>query len=172
MALFQFFLVVVLVRGERAIAHLHRICAAGNLDYRRRLVALAEVPGEALGIERCRRHDDLEVGPLANQSLEVAEQEIDVQAAFVRLIDDDRVVRRELPVALRFGEEDAVGHQLDEGIRTRAVGEAHLVTHGFAHAGPKLLRDACRDASRSDTSRLRVADQAASSPPDLEADLR
>ena len=159
-------------RGQRAIAHLDRIRAAGDLDHRRRLVASAEVPREALGIERCRRHDDLEIGPLAHQPLEIAEQEIDVEAALVRLVDDDRVVRGELPVALRFGEQYAVGHQLDERVRARAIGEAHLVTHGFAQRRPQLLRDARRDAARGDASRLRVADQAAQSPPDLEADLR
>ena len=60
-----------------------------------------------------RGDDQLEVGPLRQQPLEVAEQEVDVEAALVRLVDDDRVVLPQLPVALQLGEQDAVGHQLD-----------------------------------------------------------
>ena len=36
--------------------------------------------------------DQLEVGPLRQQLPEVAEQEVDVEAPLVRLVDDDRVV--------------------------------------------------------------------------------
>ena len=56
---------------------------------------------------------DLEVGRRSQQPLEVPEQEVDVEAALVRLVDDDRVVGEQLAVALRFGEQDAVGHELD-----------------------------------------------------------
>ena len=71
------------------------------------------MPREALGIERCRRDDHLEVAPPRQELLQVPEQKIDVEAALVRLVDDDGVVCGKQPVALRFGEQDAVGHQLD-----------------------------------------------------------
>ena len=52
-------------------------------------------------------------GRRGQQPLEVAEQEVDVEAALVRLVDDDRVVAAQQPVALDLGQQDAVGHQLD-----------------------------------------------------------
>ena len=51
--------------------------------------------------------------PLREQPVQVAEQEVDVQAALVRLVDDDRVVAAQQPVAPDLGEQQAVGHQPD-----------------------------------------------------------
>ena len=51
-------------------------------------------------------------GRLREQLLEVAEDEVDVQAALVCLVDDQRVVAAQHPVALDLGEQDAVGHHL------------------------------------------------------------
>ncbi len=73
---------------ERPVAHLDRVGAPGHLDDRR----VAEVLGEPFGVDGGRGDDELEVGPARQQLLEVAEQEVDVQAALVRLVDDDRVV--------------------------------------------------------------------------------
>jgi hypothetical protein len=47
---------------------------------------------KALGVDGRRGDDDLQVGPARQQLLEIAEQKVDVQAALVRLVDDDRVV--------------------------------------------------------------------------------
>jgi hypothetical protein len=47
-------------------------------------------------VDRGGGDDQLEVGPLRQQPLEVAEQEVDVEAALVGLVDDDRVVLRQL----------------------------------------------------------------------------
>ena len=58
----------------------------------------------------------LRSGAARQQPLQVAEQEIDVEAALVRLVDDDRVVRAQKRIALRLGQQDAVGHQLDVGL--------------------------------------------------------
>ncbi len=123
-------------------------------------------------VERRRRYDDLEVGPFARQALEIAEKEVDIEAALVRLVDDDRVVGGELPVTLRFGKQNAVGHQLDERVRLRAVGKAHFVTHHIADVAAQFLRNARCHAARRDAARLSVADQAAHAAAALEADLR
>ena len=48
--------------------------------------------GEALRVDRGRGDDDLEVGAGGQQPLEVAEDEVDVQAALVGLVDDQGVV--------------------------------------------------------------------------------
>ena len=130
------------------------------------------MPREALGIERRRSDDHLEIGPLRQELLQVAEQEIDVEAALVRLVDDDRVVGAEQRVALRLGEQDAVRHQLDERVGLRVVGEADLVADDVSRRGAKLVRDSRRHCARGDSSRLRVADEPALAATDRHADLR
>ena len=73
--------------------------------------------------------------------------------------------------ALRLGEQDAVGHQLDEGIRRAAVAEANLVTDQAPRFALQFLRKARRRGTRRDAPRLGVADQAGRAAPQCEADL-
>ena len=127
---------------------------------------------EALGIDGRRGDDDFQVGALGQELLEEAEQEVDVQAAFVRLVDDQRVVLRQPRVALCFGKQDAVGHQFDVGTRRGAVGEADFVAHELAEFALQLLRDARRGRARGDAARLRMADEARRPAPKFEADFR
>ncbi len=68
--------VALLVHLQRAIARFDRVTAPGHLDHRR-----AEMPGEALGVQRRRGDDQLQVGAARQQLLQIAEQEIDVQAS-------------------------------------------------------------------------------------------
>jgi hypothetical protein len=104
-------LALCLLGLDRAVAHFDRIQAARNLDHRRIVEVLekrsASIVAEVMITFRS--------GRFGSSVLEVAEQEIDVQAALVRLVDDQRVVLAEQRVALRLGEQDAVGHQLDVG---------------------------------------------------------
>ena len=86
----------------------------------------------------------LSSGRAREQLLQVAEQEVDVEAALVRLVDDDRVVVAKRTVALRFREQDAVGHELHVRVRARLVGEADLVADRLAQRRPELLGDARR----------------------------
>ena len=60
----------------------------------------------------------LQVRPLGQQLPEVAEDEVDVQAALVGLVDDQGVVAAQHPVALDLGEQDAVGHHPDAASRS------------------------------------------------------
>jgi hypothetical protein len=55
-------------------------------------VRRGEVLREAFRIDGGRGHHDLQVGPPRQQLAQVTEQEVDVEAALVRLVDDDRVV--------------------------------------------------------------------------------
>ncbi len=89
----------------------------------------------------------------------------------MRLVDDQRVVGVQQPVALGFGEQDAVGHELDVGVGRQLVGEAHLEADGVAERGFQFLGDARGDGARGDAPRLRVADQAGDAALQLEADL-
>ena len=159
---------LVLVCGfERPVADFDRIGAARHLDHRR----TAEMLREALGLDRRGSDDQLEIGTLRQHALEIAEQEVDVEAALVRFVDDDRVVGLQQPIALRLGEQDAVGHHLDVGVGRKLVGEAHLVADRVAERALELLRDARGDRARGDAPRLRVADQPVDAAPELEADL-
>src|SRR5690606_40906179 len=87
---------------------------ARYLDHRGPPGRTGEMLGEARGIDRGRGDHDLEVvtpGPL-HELAQVAEQEVDVEAALVRLVDDQGVVLREQRIRLRLGEADPGRHQL------------------------------------------------------------
>ena len=112
---------------ERPVPHLDRVGAAGDLDDGGGNTTGREVPGEPVGVDRRRRDDHLQIGSLRQQFLQVAEDEVDVEAPLVRLVDDQRVVLTQRPVALDLGEEDAVGHHLDERRLADMVGEPHRV---------------------------------------------
>ncbi len=158
----------ILIVGARAVAHGHGMASARNPHDRR----AAEVLGEALGVDRRRRDDDLEVRPLALDVLEIPEHEVDVEAALVRLVDDQRVVGAQAAVAADVVQQDAVRHDLDERRRARLVREPDLEAHGLADAHVELGREPARDGLRRDAPRLRVADQAFDAAPGLEAKLR
>ena len=161
-------LVVVGLLDQRPVADLHRVGAPGDLHDRR----VPEVGAEPLRVDRRRGDDDLEVGPPRQQLLEVAEDEVDVEAALVGLVDDQGVVGRQHPVVLELGEQDAVGHQLDQRVLAAVVGEPDLVADGLPERAAELLGDPLGDAAGGDPAGLGVPDQAVHAAPELEADLR
>ena len=128
--------------------------------------------GEALGVDRRRGDDDLEVRPLAFQAPQIAQHEIDVEAALVRLVDDQRVVRAQTAVAADVVQQDAVRHDLHERRRARLVREPHLEADGFADAHVELGRKPARNGLRGDAPRLRVPDHAFDAAAGFEAELR
>ena len=98
---------------QRLIAYLDRIHSPANLQHGGRAAGRGEMLGKLRGVDRGRGDDELQVGPLRQQATDVADQKVDVQRPLVGLVDDDRVVLFQKPIALRFGQQDAVGHQLD-----------------------------------------------------------
>ncbi len=132
---------------------------------------VAEVGGEAFGVDGGGGDDDLEVGAAREKLPEVAEDEVDVQAALVRLVDDQRVVAEQVAVAGDLVEEDPVGHQLDEGAVAGFVGEADLVADDLAEVGAELFGDPLGDGAGCDPPGLGVPDLAGDAAPDFEADL-
>ena len=162
----------LLLTLQRAVADLDRVGAARHLDDRHRPPRRREVVGEPLRVDRRRGDDHLEVGPAGQEALEVAEEEVDVEAPLVGLVDDDRVVAPQVTVALDLGEQDAVGHHLDQRVARRVVGEPHLVADGAAQLDPELLGDALGDRPGGDPAGLGVADGPLDAAAELEADLR
>ncbi len=161
---------IVLI-AHRPVAHLHRIKSPGYVDHRGRL-RRAEVARESLGIERGRGDDQLQVRAPGQQLAQVPEQEVDVQTAFVRLVDDDRVVGQQARIALGLRQQNAVGHQLDRDPGARLVRETNLVTDHFAQWSRQFLGDAPGHAGGRNAARLGMADHALASAPDRQADLR
>ncbi len=153
--------------GQGAVPDLDGERAAGHLDDRR----IAEVAGEPVRVDRRRGDDHLEVRTPGQQLGEVAEQEVDVEAALVGLVDDEGVVAAQQAVLLDLGEQDAVGHELDERVVARPAGEAHLVADGVRAGRAELLGDALGDRAGGDAPRLGVPDGAQDPAPGLERDL-
>ena len=128
--------------------------------------------GETLQVDGRRGDDQLQVRPTRQQRLQEAEQEVDVQAALVGFVDDDRVVAFQVAVVLGLGQQDAVGHQLDQRAFVALVLKAHLVADQGAQWRADFLGDAGRHAARSQPARLGVADQAVGAAAQFQADLR
>ena len=158
---------------ERAVPDLHRVRATADLDDGGRgTVGPREVGREPLRLDGRGGDDHLQVGPAGQELPQVPEEEVDVEAAFMGLVDDDRVVVAQQPVAGELAQQDAVGHQLDRGLRRDPVGEPDRVADGVAQLRLRLLRDALGDAAGGEAAGLGVADHAAHAAAELEADLR
>src|SRR5690554_6559265 len=147
------------IGGQRTVPDLDGVGASAHLDDRRGASAsIRKVPGEAFRVDGGRGDDDLEVWPFRQQLLEVAEEEVDGEAAFVRFVDDDGVVFAQHPVAVDLVQQDAVGHQLDACALADAVGETHLVDDQAADLLAEFFGDALGDGAGGDAARLGVAD--------------
>ena len=79
---------------------------------------------------------------------------------------------REQPVAADLGEQDPVGHDLDQRRVADRVGEAHRVPDGVAQADVELFGEPLGHRPGRDPPRLGVADHAVDAPTELEAHLR
>ena len=128
--------------------------------------------GETFRVDRRRGDDQLQVAAPLQDALHHPEEEIDIERALVRLVDDDRIVLLEEGIGLRFGQKNAVGHDLHQRRVDGMVGEADLEPDGRSRFGLQLLAEAAGDGSRGDSARLRVADLSVDPPADLQADLR
>ncbi|MNP02781.1 hypothetical protein D3C76_946430 [compost metagenome] len=87
-------------------------------------------------------------------------------------VDDDRVVAFEKAVVLGFSQQDAVGHQLDQGVGITLVLETHLVTNQPTKRRAEFFGDTGGDAARSNPAWLGMGNQAMAATPQLKADLR
>ena len=130
------------------------------------------MPAEALRIDRGAGDDQFQVAAFGEKLLEIPDQEVDVEAALVGLIDDQRVVLAKQPIALNLGQQNAVGHQLDVGVIGDMIAKANLVANRVAEVGVEFAGDAHRDRSCSDPARLGVADESRDPTSGIETDFR
>ena len=191
---FDFVVAEVVFLVERAVADFHGVGSAGHLNDGRRVVgqdcfgdfaffgaevfvddALArhvaggEVACETLRVDGRGGDDDLQIRALRQDALEVAEDEVNVQAAFVRLVNDEGGVAAQQLVVLDLGEQNAVGHELDSAVFAHFGGESHLVADGFADFLAEFFGDAFGDGACGESAWLGVADEALLSQAQVEA---
>ena len=78
----------------------------------------------------------------------------------MRLVDDERVIPAQQRVAVYLGQQDAVGHQLDDRICRHLVVETHLVTDQTAQLGLQFCGDAGGHRTRRNATWLGMTDTA------------
>ena len=132
------------------ILDLYRERTARNFDDWRVVESLRE----GRGVDGGRGDDDLQVGALSQEVLEVPQQEVDVQRTLMSLVDDDGLVFGQRRITLHLGQQHTVGHQLDDRIAARPVVEADLATHLAAPGHVQFFGDASRDGQRGHATGL------------------
>ena len=152
---------------QRPVTHFHRPGAAGHIDDG----GIIEVSGKTLGVNRRRSNNQFQVFSFLQQTLQIAQQKIDIETALVRFVNNDGVVLIEIRVVLALGQQDAIGHQLDITVVIRLVGKPHLVTDGFAKFDTEFFGNTLADRARGKTARLGVADLATHTQSQLQADF-
>ena len=128
--------------------------------------------GKTLRVNRRRGDDDFEIPAPCNQLLEITKQKIDVEAALVRLVDNQGVILAEPGVALDLGKQDAVCHEFNARLWTDPVLETHLVTNKRARLGSKLGADTRHQATGSNAAWLGVTDASMETKTKRETDFR
>ncbi len=123
----------------RQVACFDWIAAAFDGQDRSRLTFDRKMFGKPLRVDRCRRDDHAELGAALDDPVQVAEQEIDVQRPLVRFVDQDRIVGPQITIRLSLGQQDAVGHQLDERVGRGLVTKANFVCDAAVAAGSEFL---------------------------------
>ncbi len=103
--------------------------------------------------------------------MQVPQQEVDIERPLVGLVDDDRVILAQFRVTAGLGQQDAVGHHLDEGILACAIGETDLGTDLLADLHAQLVGDARGHRTGGDAAWLGVPDHRADTEPEFEAHL-
>ena len=168
--------VVTLVVKKRFVAYVDRVGTSGHLDDRCGVFRCAEVTGKALRIDRGGGDDDLQIRARRKQAGEVPQDEIDVEGAFVGLVDNQSVVTTQQWVRLDLSEQNAVSHEFHQRRRADLVSETNLVAHnlaGFApHFLPQFVGDTFSNSVCGEAARLSVSDHAGHAAPQLQTDLR
>ena len=157
----------ILIFGQRLVHQVNRVTPAGYLDHRRAI----EMPGKLFCIDCRGGNQQLEVRASRQQGFQISQQEVDIQAALVRLVDDDGVVGVQVAVMHRFRQQNTIGHELDVTTGAAAFPEPHLVTYHSAQITLQFFGYPFRHGPCSDPSWLGTGNQATRSPAGLEAEF-
>ena len=160
-------LLVFRVGIRTEIACLHRIKPPGHLDHR----CIVERLGELLGVDGGRGNDQLQVSSFVDQLFQDAEHKVDVQAALVGLVDDNRIVFVEPGITLGFRQQNAVGNHLDVGLGAALVLKADLVAHRLSEILSQLLGDAGGHGGGGNAPGLGAGNLAADAAPGSQAEF-
>ena len=87
-------------------------------------------------------------------------------------INDQRVVFPQAVVAVRFSEQDTVGHHLHKRGVVGAVIEANFVADRVCARLLQLMRKPCSHTARGDAARLRTADHAVNAATEFQTNFR
>jgi hypothetical protein len=172
--------VFFVVRPIGAVTNLNRERPTHDFDDRSRNERAVRIVSRRCGkmlskssrVDSRRGDNHLEVGPFRQQLFEVAKNEVDVQAAFVRLVDDQRVIPAQHPITLNLGQQDAVGHHFNQRPLTHLIGEAHGVANVVTKLRSEFVGDALANRPSRHAARLGVANQARDATPCFQAQLR
>ncbi len=149
-----------LVAARREMRDLDRKAAARARQPRR-----VEERRQPLAVQRRRHHHDPQV--LAQAGLHVQRQrqpEVSGQVALVELVEQDRAHAFQQRVVLQHAGEDALGDDLDAGVRPDLVLETDAITHRLADRFPQLLGHEAGGRARGHPARLQHHDAAARKP--------
>ena len=87
-------------------------------------------------------------------------------------IDDDRVIVVQKGSALRFRQQDSVGHQLDVSLLRRRIRKTNFVSHLSPDLHRQFFGDTSRDGTGSNSARLSMSNQTRDTSPQFQADFR
>lgn len=140
-----------LLRGiQRAITHLNGVRAPRDLNNWR----VVEVGGKPGGVDSGRGDDDFEVWTSWQQLFQVTQQEVDIEAALVSLVNNDGVMGAQVAIVGNLSKQYSVSHDSQCGVGGSAPGEAHLIADLFPQLDPHFLGNSFCDAARGDPSGL------------------
>ena len=94
-----------------------------------------------MGIQRGGCNNHLELRPFWEEETQESEYKVYIQASFMGLVNDKRVVFIQLGIALGLCQEHTVGKYLYIGITRGPVLETDLIAHGFAKLFTQFFSD-------------------------------
>ena len=87
------------------------------------------------------------------------------------LVDDDRVVGIQIAVMRRLGQQDTVGHELDDAVLIQFLAKTHLVANHAAQWCIEFFRDPVRHGLRGNSAGLGTTNEPANTSTGLHAHL-
>jgi hypothetical protein len=94
-----------------------------------------EVLGEPFSIDRRAGDDQAQFGASVDKVGEVGHEHIDLDRSLVGFVDDDAIISFQERVALDLGQQDSVGHELDQRGLFGSVLEADFKADDLSELG-------------------------------------